>query len=690
MKQEKFDIRMEKDLMSIQLDEYAKEWLAKHAHEIPSEELIEENTENVGEWPVPQKVANLGVFADITSQKDFNRIISDVALWSEIKERSDLYEKWIIPNAIILFGKNWFDRVKWKNSIHRGIAFPLFSEEDKSYATENKVRLEDTTAGKAIIAKIIDKTSYALDVYLEGKWLIEGGSIKKPGGYIIDSIRNEFVRSIGTDLGYKLSSVLACPYCLSDKNISKKTPLIHNGSKQFTCPKCDDVSKSLEYVEQNNSEMLSKLKDIKKFKNFFGITCVCPSDECTGYFVPMNCIDFDSWAVDKESFKNKMQEIGAAIKNVSVSKNTQQFTNPPSEILCLQMLCPYCHTRFTIEHAFKSKSGFKGKSGMLTGLPSITIWEQKCSTTLDQAINEDSDLSQKDSIVGNFFDLEDQILAKQKVNILIDELIIQMSKINKAPISGFSTWCFYEATIEWMIKYWKDAAKYFFDWDIKERDMTTKEKELYPGEDKKKMTVIPRGQEVSIHQSLFHTWMNVLERHIKDFENKGSQIHSLKDFNWLCRPPKYTGGPESTFYSVVNSKMRIINQSEITSIEPQRFEPRIARVLSIYKVENKTVCDVNLVDKIKFCEWQAIRMEDNSGLKPGDMVRVKVLLMPGHTTHAPIQRIIRLRTMVLSSIINRIKSEDIENKRDVDFWNRRKSLVQKSRESTGINICLKE
>lgn len=676
--------------MSLLLDKQAKEWMAKHAHELPPEELCEEIEENLGEWPVPKRVESLGIFANITSQDSFNKIISDVKLWPYIKERSDLYEKWIIPHAIVLFGKSWFDRVKWKNSIHRGISFPLFSEEDKKYATENKLKLEDTTAGKAIIAKIIDKISCVLDVYLEGKWLGNSDSIKKPGGYIIDSLKNEFVRNIGIDLGYKLSSVLACPYCLSDKNINKKTPLVHNGSKQYTCPKCEDLVKTLEYSDSNDIKSQTKLKYVKKFSNFIGITCVCPSDECTGYFIPMNCIDFDVWHLDKISFKNKMRQIGAALKNISIPQNTQHFINPPEEILDLQIDCPYCNTKFIIGSALKSKSGFKRQSGMLTGLPTITIWEKKCTTSLDQTINEDSDLSQKDSIVGTFFDLEEQILAKQKVDILIDELIISMSKINKMPISGLSTWCFYEATIEWMIKYWKDAAKYFFNWDIKERDMTIKEMELYPGESKKKMTIIARGQEVSIHQSLFHNWMNVLERHIKDFENKGQQIKSLKDFGWLCRAPQYTDGPESTFYSVVNSKMRIINQSEITSVKPQRFAPRIARVLSIHKVINNTISGENLVDKIKFCEWQAIRMEDNSGLKCGDVVKVKALLMPGHTTHAPIQRIIRLRTMTLKPIIDRIRAEELENKRDIDFWQRRKILVQNSREITGINFCLKE
>jgi len=686
---------MEKDLMFLQLDNYAKEWLIKYAHELPPEELSKEceREESIGEWPTPEPVVNPGIFSEITSQKDFNRIIGDPQNWNQIHSRRDLYEKWIIPHAIILFGKNWFDRVKWKKSVHRGISFPLFSDEDKNFAIKHKIKLENATAGKAIIAKIVAKTAYALDIYLEGKWLDESATIKKPGGYIIDSIRNEFVRDIGIDLGYKLSSVLACPYCLSNKNINKKTPLIHNGSKQFSCPKCEDLSKSLEYIKQEDTEIQEKFRGAKKFRNFIGITCICPSEKCTGYFVPINCIDFSMWKVSNETlFKNKIQEIGVTVRGLSVPKNTQSFVEPPKEILDLQMECPYCYTKFTIGSALKVKSGFKGKSGMFTGLPSITIWEKKCTTSLDQSINEDNnELSQKDSIVDDFFNIEDQILAKQKINILIDELIINMAKINKGPVSGLTTWCFYEATIEWMIKYWKDTAKYFFSWNIKERNMTTKEMELYPGENKKKMTIIPRGQEVSIHQSLFHNWMNILEKHIKDFAKTGSKIQSIKDFGWFCRAPKYTGGPESTFCSIVNSKMRILNQSNITSSQPQRFTPRIARVLSIHKIKNKVVDQsVNYVNGIKFCEWQAIRMEDFSGLKPGDLVKVKVLLMPGHTTHAPIQRIIRLRTMVLSPIIDRIKNEELENKRDIDFWQRRKNLIQKSREMTGINLCLKE
>lgn len=675
--------------MSLILDEKAKQWLAQHSHELPPEELEKDNFMNIGEWPIPRIVAT-EKFNNISSQKEFNLIVGNPDNWPEIRSNTELYEKWILPQAIILFGKFWFDCVKWKRSIHRGISFPLFSEEDKAVSLEQKVKLEDLPSGKSRIAKIIDKTAYALDVYLKGNWLKEGVFLKKPGGYIIDSLKNEFVREIGSDLGYKLNHVVACPYCLSNA-VKKRTPLIENGSRQFTCPKCLDLLKSLEYAKDDELHLQTKLNNVKKFKNFIGITCVCPSNSCPGKFIPLNCIDFKSWEVsNKTIFEQKMRRVGVALKKVSIPKNIQSFVVPPAEIIELTLECPYCATKFSLGSALKSKSGFKEKSGMLTGLPTIAIWEKKCSEILDQSIIDGEDLSRKDNIVGTFFNLEDKILTKQKINILIEEVIIAMSKLNSGPVPSLITWYFFESVIDWMKRYWQDALNYFFDCKKGERIMSELEKNLYPGQIKKNTTTVHRGEEASIHQAIFHIWMDKLEKNINEFTTRNPGIKYIGDFNWFCKPPDFNG-PESTFQIEIGPKMKIANGSKIICNKPQKFDPRIARIISIYKVvDGVTDYSKNYMDQIKTQEWQFIKMSLSSGLNVGDKVEVKALLMPGHTTHAPIQRIIRLRTMILSSIINRIKLEEESGNRDAKFWQTRKNIVLQARKITNINTTLEE
>lgn len=673
------------------MDEQARKWLEKHNHELPLEEIvpeIEKAKKSNNSWPIPELVPHMGIFSNINSQDKFNEIIGDPKNWPTIYVRRDLYVRWIVPNAILLFGKIWFDRAKWRKSIHKGVPFPLFGSEEKIIANKNGQKLEDTTHGRAIIAKIINKVEYALGIYLEGKWLEKSNYMKKPGGYIIDSIKNEFIREIGNDLGYKLKSVLACPYCLSNK-IQQKTPLIYHGSLQYSCPHCDEYYENLKYTYENSKdpEILDKIKNVKVFKKFIGITCVCPSDKCKGKFVPINSIDFENWHT--KSPKDKLVNLGKIIKTISVPKNIQGFVKPPPEIAELPLLCPFCNTKFFPSAALKSKTGFKGKSGFLTGLPTISIWEQKCSMTLDQRKGLE-EFSPKNNIASEFFDLDNHILAKQNINILIDEIICQMAKIKPNSVASLTTWYFYMASIKWMINYWQDAFRYFFGWSVRERNMTKKERALYPGERKKKVTDVIRGQMASIHQSLFYTWMNILENNISKFNRFDSNIQSLKNFKWFCRPPKFSGGPLSVFVSKVNSKLKIPNNSDIIDLRSRKFSPRIAKIYSIYKISNgKIIYEYNFKNDIKFCEWQSIQLK-NCRLKPGDTVRVGALMMSGHTTHAPIQRIIRLRTKILGPLIQRIQKEEEAGERDLNFWNIWENRVIRARKVTGIDIKLKE
>ena len=76
--------------------------------------------------------------------------------------------------------------------------------------------------------------------------------------------------------------------------------------------------------------------------------------------------------------------------------------------------------------------------------------------------------------------------------------------------------------------------------------------------------------------------------------------------------------------------------------------------------------------------WQNIVLDINCGLKKGDSVIVEALIMSGHPTHAPIQRIIRLRTTILKPIIEIIKQEEQFGIRNKEFWNDWENRVKQS------------
>jgi hypothetical protein len=665
----------------MEINEQAKEWLSQHANELDSEELLSEEekmemAETDGTWPIPKEVKNMGVFSDICTQSGFNNIIGNSANWSEILSRENLLNQWIIPHAVILFGKHWFDRVKWKKTIHRGIPFPLFTDEDK----KSGIKLEYTSTGKAIIAKIISKVSYALNIYLQGKWYEKTKTIKQPGGYIIDSVKNDLVRDVGSILGFKLKVVLACPYCMSTRSKhDKKTPLIEHGSRGYSCNKCKELCINLNFQLQNEKDeakikkIVDKLKKIKIFEKFVGITCVCPSDNCNGHFVPLSSIDLNASAwnsVNLSDFKSRISVMRSSSRKSFVPKNTYSFVNPPSELKNMPLICPYCGTKFSPASALKMKSGFKNQSGKLTGLPAISIWKNKSEMILDKNVFNNSDttnVSFKNNIPDRVVSLDSHIIAKQKIHFLTGEIGIHMAKINKNSISGLTSWYFFKAAINWIENFWRDAAEYFFGWKVCERVMTDKEMKLYPGQTKKKVTSVVRGDEIAIHQSFFHTWMKTLNDNINDFAKFG--IRELGDFKWFCHTPKFSSGPKSVFLSKVDEKKRILNNTNIINVKTQRFSPRIGVVLSIYKIEdNITNFNYNHIKEMKFSEWQLIRMLPESSLEPGDNVRVEALMMSGHPTHAPFLRLMRLRVNVLGPIINKILEEEKSGERDIPFW----------------------
>lgn len=666
------------------LDDKAKEWLIAHQWELEPEEIPSEEERRqraleelgferdlmTGSWPVPVTVPGAHEFADINTQEGFIRAASEPKNWKGMLSSPELYYKWVLPNAILLFGKPWFDKAKWRSRISGGVPFPLFTKDEKDQATKNGTPLENTPAGKARIAKIVGRISHALRVYLNGEWH-DGTSIKNPGGYLINAIKNDFTREIGKDMGYKLTYVPACPYCLSSA-CSYKVPLVYHGSNTYSCPRCKALlenSKPERLDANGKQEILMCHPGNDSGSELYGITCICPSNNCPGKFVP--------FLFCEDGLLNKI------CSEYTIGKGTNRFYRPPEQMLDLHLKCPFCQTDFTPRDALERQSGFKQKSGYLTGLPTIPVWQNNSSSAEDvHALGEHTlalcDLSADPTMSSAALN----VIFEQRICILIGELTIRMSKLNTLNLSDLHSWCFYSAAIEWMRSYSEDAARYFFDHTPSSREATEKERVLRPGESVRKVTNTVRGQDVAVHQSFFQVWMDLLERNIDLFASLDSSISDISDFGWFCRRPKFTGGPVSRFRSEVGGKRRAPNRTEIIQSDGCGLVPRLARVLSIHKVIDGMVDrGYNYISDIKFCEWHAVQLLPDSPLKPGDIVEIEALVMPGHHTHAPIQRILRLRKNVLGRIIARVAEEERTGVTDTAYWTSWRNAVRKAQKT---------
>jgi len=627
------------------MNEEARKWLAEHSDVLQPEEIIFEQEKLKlfkSGWPVLSVPPN-NLFREISSSREkFNKIVGDPNNWDIIREDDYLFKNWVLPNAILLFGKYWYDRVKLKSQIRRGAPFSLFTTEEKTLATKRGVSLSLTNSGRAKIEKIKVKVLHALKVYLEAKWYKNDKYIKKPGPYIISSLQNEFTREIGKDLGYKLKNVKACPNCLAR---NKKVILEDKGDSIYSCPVCSDKAKNDDLDGSSNFHM---------FVRFNGTTCVCPNKSCPGKYIPI-----------KSNYK--------AIKSV------RKFKTPNKDIINANINCPYCDITFIPKKVVNSESHSKN-SGLITGLPTVSIWIKE----YEELTTSDNNSSSGNTIlVSKNSNIESNFLEKQKLGILVNELIIKLSTINKNKKSGLISWCFYEAVIKWILTYSEDAYKYFFEFSKSKRDMTNKEKILYPGQNKKNITLVSRGKYVSVHQAIFHFWMDILEENMSNFKII-SNVKHLKDFNWFCKGKKYPNGPIYNFTSKVKNG-KISNTLNI-GVE-ERFQPRIAKVLCLFL---KNSLDENLIDEIFRVEWQTIILENSLKLKDGDEVLVTALMMPGHTTHAPIQRIIRLRKYVLLPVINQILIEEETGNINKSFWQKRTKKLDKAKSIVSKESIIKK
>jgi hypothetical protein len=227
-----------------------------------------------------------------------------------------------------------------------------------------------------------------------------------------------------------------------------------------------------------------------------------------------------------------------------------------------------------------------------------------------------------------------------------------------------------------MQTYYNDAYKYFFNWNTTERDMTDLELVKYPGQTKKKVTEVVRGQEIAIHQSFFQVWLKVIEENISDFCVINENIKDIKDLKWFCQKPKFSNGPVQTFMSIVDFRNYITNNAEFDS----KIKPRMVKVYSLKKIGD----DTDYSEDIEMCDWQHLKLKKNSRLSVGDNVLVEALMMPGHPTHAPIQRILRLRSQILYSFVVRLKEEEKTGVANNVFWNTWRKQADKARELINI------
>lgn len=511
-------------------------------------------------WPNPSSLGMETAY-NIDSEIRFNEVVGNPHNWKRILEDRALYESWILPKAILLFSKPWFDRKKWKNKIQNSLPFPMFTNEQKEEARKLGVSIDETFAGRAAIAKIIEITSKSLRKYLEAKWY-NGKDIKPPGAYIIDSIKNGMLRDLGDELGFKMKFVWACPYCLKN---NYKVALTFEGLGYYSCPRCKD-----------------RLINLKTY-----------------------------------------------LKNLEDGEETENIKKEIKEV--------EFYTYFNSNDL---------------ELPGINIWHKP-----DELILNNENVQQP--LIANTINIDQEILAKQRVGILLEEIIIKMSKLNINTFSGFISWSFYLAVANWMTNHWHDASSYFFYWTKYKRN-------------NKNITHIIRGQDGGIHQCIFGIWMDILDSYIRRINKMRPKIKEIGDFSWFCRPPKFSGGPNSIFRAQVDSKMSIQNNTQIIQFYGN-IKPRMARILSIFRYNKDYIGDVRLL------RWHSIHLSHKSKLNPGDEVEVEAIMMSGHCTHAPIQRILRLRSQILKDIINIIISEDESENINSLFWKRRKKVLENAK-----------
>jgi hypothetical protein len=471
----------------------------------------------------------------------------------------------------------------------------------------------------------------------------------------------------------------------------KRSEVKHLRDNLYSCERCSDTARNIALALVRHEQIGTPIPPTLAreheravlFSEFSGMVCICPNDACQGRFVPISALDDQNWLLTSDG-----QRVLEAVPQMRILKGIQRFRNPPESLMVLPLRCPFCDERFTPAKALAMRSGFRGQSGNLTGLPSIFVWVR----TLDHMRfngNCEVDLTKlRGALVDESnVDPSHRIVAEQCVRVLVGELAIHARALGEKTAPAVISRCFYEAMANWMLDHPEDASCYFFDWTSGERTSTAVELNRTPQCETKKTTTVVRGHEAAIHQTILYAWLGRISERLRDIRKiKGSKMRSLEDLKWFCHPPVYKGGPKSSFTAIVDEGLRIPNESGLVATDRTVDKPRIAWVLSIRRIDEKGQVGPNLVQHMRVCEWQSIRMSTESGLEPGNAVKVVAIMMPGHHCHAPIQRIVRLRASLLSSIISRIRSEETGETSDALFWQEWHKCAEAAKKATGIGI----
>ena len=197
-----------------------------------------------------------------------------------------------------------------------------------------------------------------------------------------------------------------------------------------------------------------------------------------------------------------------------------------------------------------------------------------------------------------------------------------------------------------MVSYWKEADQYFFG-------------------------TFDKKKENSIYQTIIKIWIDLIEKNINQIGLLDDSFKKLENIGWLNDPPRII------FNTTIEENNKILFFKR-----DQKHFPKIIKIFSLMKNNQ------NYIDDIKEFSDHVIYLNSDTLLKPNDKIKLDILIISGHPTSAPIQRILRLKNKVLKNIIEKIQYGEKGNADT--FWKNWKEQVKTARDQTGINIIIKE
>ena len=440
-------------------------------------------------WPQPKEIPDLGVFKNIDSIESLNEIIGNPQNHKIIIENENLYSDWVLPKAINICTKKWFDNIKNKRTMGYGIPFPLFSEEE-IYHYKSK-SIDETPSGKAMISKLTHETDRILTQFISNG----RGKYNNVYYYIVKSLRQKISKDISELLGFRLISKRCCNFC--NVKYNSRVFLVDVGDNKLSCPTCAEKAKSCAF----SSEGYEYYEDYKIYGNHYGISCICHNVKCPGKFIPLNYLMCPS------------EKIEDYVKQFNI-KSTQYFKHPGNYLINEKVKCPFCNDVFIINDVIDKGLGYRGKAGYITGVPSLLTW-----------VNEFSNFEPQeyvDNILIDTSEYADNLLIRnQSLDMVRKYLNKKIEKFNPAKLSGYMSYFFYSSILVWLNENEEDAFTFLFS----------------------------SAKTNSAYWSIFCTVINTIDHNINQL-NK-FDIYNLSDLKWFEN--KYNYGPIIEFNSIVNN-----------------------------------------------------------------------------------------------------------------------------------------